>query len=129
MRGILTLAAASAIPETTASGAPFPGRDAIQAIALIVTLGTLLIQGTTLSRLARWLNLDLSAERSAAADMRTRAWEIVDGLPGTTDVDYDAQRAALGRAVAEHEIDEETAKALIEDLDLRQAARHTISET
>lgn len=33
MRGILTLAAAASVPETTSSGAPFPGRDAIQAIA------------------------------------------------------------------------------------------------
>jgi CPA1 family monovalent cation:H+ antiporter len=111
------------------SGAPFPGRDAIQAIALIVTLGTLLIQGTTLSRLARLLRLDLSGEQAEAEAMRTRGRELLNGLPGKTDADYDRQRATLSRAVAEHEIDEETAKALIEDIDLRQAARHTLSET
>ena len=61
--------------------------------------------------------------------MRARARAILDGLPETTDADYDAQRATLSKAVSEHEIDEETAKALIEDIDLRQAARHTISET
>jgi hypothetical protein len=33
MRGILMLAAPAAVPETTSSGAPFPRRDAIQAIA------------------------------------------------------------------------------------------------
>jgi NhaP-type Na+/H+ or K+/H+ antiporter len=109
------------------SGAPFPGRDAIQAIALIVTLGTLLIQGTTLSWLARRLRLDLSGERAEAEAMR--AQELLSGVPGTSDADYDRQRATLSRAVSEHEIDEATAKAMIEDIDLRQAARHTLSET
>jgi NhaP-type Na+/H+ or K+/H+ antiporter len=129
MRGILTLAAASAVPATTSSGAPFPGRDAIQAIALIVTLGTLFIQGTTLSRLARLLRLDLSGERAEAEAMRARARALLSGMPSTSDADYDRQRATLGWAVSEHEIDEEIAKALIEDIDLRQAARHTLSET
>jgi NhaP-type Na+/H+ or K+/H+ antiporter len=111
------------------SGAPFPGRDAIQAIALIVTLGTLLIQGTTLSWLARRLRLDLSGERAEAEAMRARARELLSGVPGTSDADYARQRATLSRAVSEHEIDEATAKAMIEDIDLRQAARHTLSET
>jgi NhaP-type Na+/H+ or K+/H+ antiporter len=128
MRGILTLAAAAAVPETTKSGAPFPARDAIQVVALIVTLGTLLIQGTTLSRLARRLRLDLSGERAEALTMRARARELLAGVPDETDDGFDAQRAALGKAVAEREVDEETAKALIEDIDLRQAARQTITE-
>jgi monovalent cation/hydrogen antiporter len=128
MRGILTLAAAAAVPETTRSGAPFPGRDAIQAVALIVTLGTLLIQGTTISRVARWLRLDLSGELAESAAMRARARELLAGVPDETDEGFDAQRAALGEAVSEHEVDEQTAKALIEDIDLRQAARHTLSD-
>ena len=125
MRGILTLAAAAAIPELTADREPFPGRDAIQAIALIVTLGTLLIQGTTLRRIARALRFDLAAERAEAAAMLARGRRIVAGTPGDDDADFDAQRAALGRALAEQEIDEETVRRLIEDVDLRQAARHT----
>ena len=50
---------------------------------------------------------------------------IVASVPGTTDDDFDQQRAALGPAVSENRLDEETAKRLIEDVDLRQAARHT----
>jgi CPA1 family monovalent cation:H+ antiporter len=125
MRGMLTLAAAASIPELTRSHEPFPGRSAIQAIALIVTLGTLLIQGTTLRWVARALKIDLTAERAAAAELLATGKRIVASIPGTTDADFDQQRAALGQAVAERELDEETAKRLIEDVDLRQAARHT----
>ena len=48
MRGVVTLAAAAAIPATTVTGAPFPERATIQAIAFVVAIGTLLIQGWTL---------------------------------------------------------------------------------
>jgi monovalent cation/hydrogen antiporter len=126
MRGILTLAAAAAVPATTASGEEFPGRDAIAAIALFVTLGTLLLQGTTLPVLIRRLNLDTEAERVEAAAMRERGLAIAgaaigpDG-PGSAE-DFDLQRAAVGTAVMQGEIDEDTARRLIGELDLRQAA-------
>ncbi|BCJ45727.1 sodium/hydrogen exchanger [Actinoplanes ianthinogenes] len=129
MRGILTLAAAAAIPEHTASGAPFPGRDAIQAIALIVTLGTLLLQGTTVGWLARRLRFDLTAEHAAAEELRTEGHRIVAEAAAApapdVDASFEAQRLALGRAVMERRITEELARELIEDIDLRQAARHT----
>lgn len=51
MRGIVTLAAAMAIPE------PFPYRDFIQLTAFVVVLGTLVIQGTTLRPLVMFLRL------------------------------------------------------------------------
>jgi Na+/H+ antiporter len=126
MRGILTLAAAAGIPETTASGEPFPGRDEIQAIALIVTLGTLLIQGTTIGWLARKLKFDLTAERSAEEAMRRRGRSLIAAAaPDSSDASFDAQRAAVGTAVRDRVISEEVARELIEELDLRQAARHT----
>jgi CPA1 family monovalent cation:H+ antiporter len=125
MRGLLTLAAAASIPELTKSHEPFPGRSAIQAIALIVTLGTLLIQGTTLRWMTRALKIDLTAERAAAATMHADGRALIASMPGTTDADFDQQRAALGQAVAERRLDEETARRLVEDVDLRQAARHT----
>lgn len=127
MRGILTLAAAAAIPETAAHR-PFPGREAIQAIALIVTLGTLLIQGTTLRWVARRLRFDLTGEQQEAAEMNARGRELVASVPGSTDDAFEQQRLALGTAVRDQELDETTARALIEVVDLRQAAQHTISE-
>lgn len=51
MRGVVTLAAAMTLP------AAVPHRDVLIMIALIVTVGTLLIQGLTLPKLARWLDV------------------------------------------------------------------------
>ena len=51
MRGVVTLAAAFLLPPTT------PHRDTLVFIALVVTVGTLLIQGLTLPWLARWLDV------------------------------------------------------------------------
>jgi CPA1 family monovalent cation:H+ antiporter len=122
MRGILTLAAAAAVPETTASGEPFPGRDAIQAVALIVTLGTLLIQGTTIRMLIRWLRLDTSAELEDARAMRERGRAIAAAAAPDDPAGYDRQRLAVSEAVTREELDEETGRELIGDIDLRQAA-------
>jgi Na+/H+ antiporter len=52
MRGIVTLAAALALP------AGFPQRDLILFCAFAVVLGTLVVQGGTLSPLMRWLRLE-----------------------------------------------------------------------
>jgi NhaP-type Na+/H+ or K+/H+ antiporter len=57
MRGVVTLAAAAAIPVMTVDGEPFPERATIQAIAFVVSVGTLLIQGWTLPLLIRRLRL------------------------------------------------------------------------
>ncbi len=51
MRGVVTLAAALTLPEET------PLRPELVVIALVVTVGTLLIQGTTLPSLARALDV------------------------------------------------------------------------
>jgi CPA1 family monovalent cation:H+ antiporter len=57
MRGIVSLAAALALPFTTAAGAPFPSRDEIIVITFQVILVTLVLQGLTLFPLIRWLRL------------------------------------------------------------------------
>ena len=66
MRGVVTLAAAAAIPATTASGEPFPERATIQAIAFVVAIGTLLIQGWTLPLLIKRLQLSRFNDDHAA---------------------------------------------------------------
>ncbi|KQU81614.1 MULTISPECIES: Na+/H+ antiporter [unclassified Rhizobacter] len=57
MRGIVTLAAAFAIPETLPGGAPFPYRDLILLCAFTVVLGTLVLQGLTMKPLIRRMKL------------------------------------------------------------------------
>ncbi|WP_458757501.1 cation:proton antiporter [Afipia sp. TerB] len=58
MRGIVTLAAAFALPDGSGGGAAFPYRDLILFTAFSVVLGTLLIQGLTLRPLIAWLRFD-----------------------------------------------------------------------
>jgi CPA1 family monovalent cation:H+ antiporter len=57
MRGIVTLAAALALPANGPDGAGFPHRDLILFVAFCVTLGTLVIQGITLRPLMKSLRL------------------------------------------------------------------------
>jgi CPA1 family monovalent cation:H+ antiporter len=76
MRGVVTLAAAAGIPLVTATGAAFPGRDVIQVVAFVVTIGTLLIQGLTLP----WLIRTLKIANPAEAAMKERQMELADGI-------------------------------------------------
>jgi len=93
----------------------------------------LLIQGTTVKGLARWLKFDLSADRSADAEMREHGRQIVAEAAAepAADIDesFDRQRTALGVAVHDNRLTEEIGRRLIEDIDLRQAARHTAETT
>jgi monovalent cation/hydrogen antiporter len=57
MRGIVSLAAALALPATTAAGAPFPFRSEIIILTFAVILSTLVLQGLTLTPLIRALRL------------------------------------------------------------------------
>lgn len=65
MRGVVSLAAALALPLTVPSGAPFPGRDLILFLTFVVILVTLVVQGLTLPPLIRWLEVkdDGAAEK------------------------------------------------------------------
>jgi len=58
MRGIVTLAAALALPVTTATGAPFPFRAEIIVISFVVILATLVVQGLSLPPLIRFLRIE-----------------------------------------------------------------------
>lgn len=95
MRGVVTLAAAAGVPAVTAAGTHFPGRGTIQVIALVVAIGTLLLQGSTLPPIIRALKLGTEAETAYAAEQHRRAHEV------TQRVAKQAMREALDRFVAE----------------------------
>ncbi len=57
VRGVVSLAAALAIPYVTESGAPFPERDKILFVTFGVIIITLVGQGAMLPAVARWLGL------------------------------------------------------------------------
>jgi monovalent cation/hydrogen antiporter len=75
MRGVVSLAAALALPTLLADGSPFPHRDLIICLTFCVILVTLVLQGLTLPPLIRLLGLaggegpdceELEARRIAA---------------------------------------------------------------
>ncbi len=79
MRGVVSLAIALALPEE------FPGRDLILFLTFFVILVTVLIQGTTLGPLIRWLGVALAAasdgvppEARARAEMERAALRLIE---------------------------------------------------
>ena len=85
MRGIVTLAAALALPVTTGSGAPFPFRAEIILISFTVILATLVLQGLSLPPLIRLLHLEEEQgleqeERLAREHAATAALDRLDQL-------------------------------------------------
>ena len=87
MRGIVTLAAALALPVMTAGGTPFPFRAEIILISFGVILVTLVVQGLSLTPMIRALRLeaDRGLEREemlAREHAATVALERLDELSG-----------------------------------------------
>jgi CPA1 family monovalent cation:H+ antiporter len=85
MRGVVTLAAALAIPASLPDGSPFPERHLVILVAFGVVFVTLVGQGLTLPLLVRRLRLegDVSAESEtelAREAMRKAAMRAVDAL-------------------------------------------------
>jgi Na+/H+ antiporter len=72
VRGIVSLAAALAIPLTTAADAPFPHRDLVLFLTFSVILVTLVGQGLLLPLVIRWLGLE---HRGRAEHMEDRIEE------------------------------------------------------
>jgi Na+/H+ antiporter len=120
MRGIVTLAAALALPITTAAGTPFPFRVEIILISFVVILATLVLQGLSLPPLIRILHIkegrgleeeELLAREHAATAALTR----LDQLTGEDwlqrehveqlRVQYGRQLERLAGSAAVHEDD------------------------
>jgi CPA1 family monovalent cation:H+ antiporter len=81
VRGIVSLAAALAIPLTTADGAPFPERDLILFVTFTVILVTLVVQGLMLPLVIRALNL---ADTGRREHERDRHHELIARREGLT---------------------------------------------
>ena len=79
MRGAVTLAAALSIPYLLPSGEPVPGRDIVIFLALAVVVFTLIVHGTTLAPLIRWLGLQ-EEKRHANEERMARVAAVSAGL-------------------------------------------------
>jgi Na+/H+ antiporter len=104
MRGVVSLAAAMALPFLTHDGKPFPGRDLILFLTFIVILATLVVQGLSLPPLIRWLGIeDDGASEKEEREARLKANQAALGkLNGSTASDP-AQIDALERLRIEYE--------------------------
>ncbi len=119
MRGIITLAAALALPVITDAGAPFPHRAEIILISFSVIFATLVLQGLSLKPLIRVLHLqegreleqeEMRAREHAATAALTRLdklagedWPIPEDLERTR-IHYDQR---LRRFAPSSKIDSE----------------------
>jgi monovalent cation/hydrogen antiporter len=131
VRGIVSLAAALAVPLTTADGAPFPHRDLILLLTFCVILVTLVGQGLMLPSVIRALGLDRVGRRERRVDRieefaaREAAIEAasskLDALVAERDLPQDVAREfhgwlrdRLGRL--EHRSDTEATKRKLAEL-------------
>jgi CPA1 family monovalent cation:H+ antiporter len=74
MRGVVSLAAAFALPFALPGGAPFPGRNLILFLTFGVILATLVLQGMMLPAILRWLGIaDPDAHRREEREARLKA--------------------------------------------------------
>jgi CPA1 family monovalent cation:H+ antiporter len=95
MRGVISLAAAFALPFVLPNGNPFPGRNYILFFTFCVILVTLVFQGLTLPILIRKLRIkdDGSAdeeERKARVEANKAALSLVESLANNSDFSADA---------------------------------------
>jgi monovalent cation/hydrogen antiporter len=137
VRGIVSLAAALAIPLTTAEGLPFPDRDLILVLAFVVVFVTLVGQGLTLPWVVRAVGLahtgrrEEELRRSEEFQARQEAIEVasrqLDLLAGDPEVPHEAvarlrahheQRLALNRIRSDESQEQRRRVAKADDVEL-----------
>ena len=138
MRGIVSLAAALALPIALADGTPFPYRDAMIFFTFVVIAVTLVLQGSTLPVLIRKLRVgkdwSLQEERENARNAMRRAAAGVSGAlapeEGPTAPDLgqrvrsatiDAEREELIRIWRDSQISDQVLHEFEEELDYRES--------
>ncbi|MEA2465176.1 MAG: monovalent cation/hydrogen antiporter [Acidobacteriota bacterium] len=109
VRGVVSLAAALAIPLSTASGAPFPHRDLILAITFGVIIVTLVGQGLLLPGVVRRLCLERDSvderrrEHEAELAARAEALTMAEGRLAELAADGRIAPGVLATLRARHE--------------------------
>jgi CPA1 family monovalent cation:H+ antiporter len=109
MRGVVSIAAAAALPLTVDGGDRFPFRDVIIFLTFVVVIGTLVLQGFTLPWLIRRLGV---VGRESAADALAEA-----------EAQYRAARAAGERLDALLLEEDDVPEEVVERLRARTAGR------
>lgn len=83
MRGVVSLAAALALPLTVAGSSPFPNRDLIIFLTFCVIFSTLVLQGLTLRPMIKWFGItpdgeELQAEHEARLKVASTIIEHIE---------------------------------------------------
>jgi CPA1 family monovalent cation:H+ antiporter len=83
MRGVVSLAAALALPFTIAGSSPFPNRDLIIFLTFCVIFSTLVLQGLTLRPMIKWFGIkpddkELRAEQEARLKLASSIIEHIE---------------------------------------------------
>lgn len=127
MRGLVTVAAALALPEGGPNGGGFPYRDLIVLTAFCVVLGTLVLQGLTLRPLLLRLRLeDADPVGREVGRARAEAYgAAVETLKGDTSEAADTLRREFHAVLAQAEAHEEglAPESLPTDAPRRRALR------
>jgi CPA1 family monovalent cation:H+ antiporter len=117
MRGVVSLAAALALPTTLPNGQPFPERDLLIFLTFAVILATLVGQGLTLPLVIRALGIaadggggheELHARQAAAEAAVGRIEELAAQWPGHLEL-IDALRAQYGHRASHDQHHDEAA--------------------
>ena len=132
MRGIVSLAAALALPLTTTAGAPFPFRAEIILITFAVIFSTLVLQGLSLPPLIRVLNIredqtleqeEMQAREHAATAALVRLDEVAnEGWPIPEHLDQ--MRVHYGDRVQRYTKDGTAPECTAETIEVFQRLRH-----
>jgi CPA1 family monovalent cation:H+ antiporter len=103
-RGAVSIAAALAVPDTTASGAPFPGRDKIVLITSGVVVVTLVVQALALPAVVRFARLPVDTEVAEERKLAeaTASEEAFRALPDLAER-LGVSEAVVARVRAEYE--------------------------
>ncbi len=146
MRGVISLAAALAIPEVTANGQPFPERVLLQFLTFSVILATLVFQGLSLPFIIRRLGLkddgetereEVRARQVASLAALNRIDELIEQGEAPTDAaehlreHYEVRAKSVAEAADDAESEQEKEKLesyqRVEQETL-QAARYSVIE-
>ena len=128
-RGAVSLAVALAVPQTLASGQPFPDRDIIifvTAGVIVVTLG----QGLLLPGVVRWARLprDTSVERERQLADTVATQEALAAIPGIA-ADLDVDPAVADKLTKEYDKHLRVLQAAEPDADDAVALRYDQQNT
>ncbi len=102
MRGVVSLAAAMALPARLPDGAAFPARDLILFLTFSVIFATLVLQGLSLPAIIRWARLEDDGE-SEREEREARLKANEAALARLNELGGSADKGALERLRAEYD--------------------------